>query len=91
MVASYTCLEEAIKEADIIFTGEGKMDRQTLQGKTPFGVLQLAKKYHKKVIAFSGRVEDKELLLKAGFENVYCINHEDLPLKELLKKGKDNL
>ena len=84
-------LEEAIQEADLIFTGEGKMDRQTLYGKTPLGVLHLAKKYHKPVVAFCGRCEDKEELLKAGFEDVRCINHTDEPLSILLEKGPQYL
>ena len=84
-------LEEAIQEADLIFTGEGKMDHQTLFGKTPMGVLQLAKKYHKPVVAFCGKCEDKEVLLEAGFKDVCCINHTDEPLNILLEKGAQNL
>lgn len=84
-------LEEAIKEADIIFTGEGKMDGQTLYGKTPMGVLNLAKKYNKKVIAFCGKCEDKEELIQAGFDDVRCINHTNEPLNILLEKGSEYL
>ena len=84
-------LEEAIQEADLIITGEGKTNEQTLYGKTPMGVLELAKKYHKKVIAFCGKCEDKEELIKAGFDDVRCINHIDEPLNILLEKGPVNL
>ena len=84
-------LEEAIQEADLILTGEGKMDHQTLFGKTPMGVLQLAQKYHKPVVAFCGKCEDKEVLLEAGFKDVCCINHTDEPLSVLLEKGAQNL
>ena len=47
-------LEEQIKNCDIVFTGEGRLDSQTIMGKAPAGVAKLAKKYNKKVIAFSG-------------------------------------
>lgn len=51
-------LEEDIKNADIVVTGEGRLDSQTVMGKAPAGVARLAKKYGKKVIAFSGCVTD---------------------------------
>ena len=49
-------LEEAIAQADLVITGEGRLDRQSVMGKAPVGVAKLAKKYGKKVIAFSGCV-----------------------------------
>ena len=48
--------EKEIMQADIIVTGEGRLDCQTVMGKAPIGVARLAKKYNKKVIAFSGCV-----------------------------------
>lgn len=90
-VARVTHLEEAIQEVDLVMTGEGKMDEQTLYGKTPLGVLKLAKKHHKPTVAFAGKIEDRRLLKQAGFEDVRCINHEELPLEELLKHGSENL
>ncbi|MBQ7957419.1 MAG: glycerate kinase [Clostridia bacterium] len=47
-------LEDSIKNCDIVVTGEGRLDSQTVMGKAPIGVAKLAKKYNKKVIAFSG-------------------------------------
>lgn len=47
-------LEDSIKNCDIVVTGEGRLDSQTVMGKAPIGVAKLAKKYGKKVIAFSG-------------------------------------
>ncbi len=49
-------LEEEIKDADYVITGEGRLDGQSVMGKAPVGVAVLAKKYHKKVIAFAGSV-----------------------------------
>jgi len=56
LVLEKTQLEEYIKEADIVVTGEGRLDSQTVMGKAPSGVAKIAKKYGKKVIAFSGCV-----------------------------------
>lgn len=47
-------LEQAIVNADLVVTGEGRLDEQTLMGKTPAGVARLAKRYGKKVIAVAG-------------------------------------
>ena len=52
-----THLEEKIKNADFVVTGEGRLDAQTAMGKAPVGVAKLAKKYHKPVIAFAGGIE----------------------------------
>lgn len=58
IVLRETHLEEYIKDSDIIITGEGKLDSQTIMGKAPIGVAKLAKKYNKPVIAFAGCVEE---------------------------------
>ena len=52
VVAKYCRLEEKLLDADFVFTGEGSIDRQTKEGKTPYGVAKIAKKYNKPVIAF---------------------------------------
>ena len=51
-----TKLEDDIKEADYVITGEGRLDGQTAMGKVPVGVAKLAKKYNAKVLAFAGAV-----------------------------------
>ena len=58
LVIEATSLEEKIKNADIIITGEGRLDGQSCMGKAPIGVARLAKKHGKAVIAFSGCVTD---------------------------------
>lgn len=49
-------LEQEVKDADIVITGEGRLDFQTAMGKVPVGVARLAKKYGAKVLAFAGGV-----------------------------------
>lgn len=56
IVLEETRLEDYIKEADLVITGEGMLDYQTAMGKAPVGVAQLAKKHNKPVIAFAGGV-----------------------------------
>ena len=56
IILEETGLEEYVKEADVVVTGEGRLDGQTAMGKAPVGVAGLAKKYGKTVIAFAGIV-----------------------------------
>lgn len=56
LILAQTKLEDYIKDADIIVTGEGRLDFQTAMGKAPIGVAKLAKKYSKPVLAFAGSV-----------------------------------
>ena len=56
IVLRETKLEQKIKTADVVVTGEGRLDKQTVMGKAPIGVAKLAKKYSKVVIAFAGSV-----------------------------------
>lgn len=54
LISEMTGLEQKIKKSDLVITGEGRMDEQTLHGKVPFGVLQLCKKNKKKILAING-------------------------------------
>ena len=56
IILEETKLESVIRDADLVVTGEGRLDAQTVMGKAPIGVARLAKKHGKKVIAFSGCV-----------------------------------
>ena len=56
IVLEETRLEEYVKDADIVITGEGRLDGQTVMGKAPIGVAKIAKKYLKPVVAFAGCV-----------------------------------
>ena len=63
LVADLTGLEEAIASADLVITGEGSMDAQTLMGKGPAGVAGMARVAGKQVLAFCGVAEDEASLL----------------------------
>jgi glycerate kinase len=74
IVKEQTGLEEAVKTADLVLTGEGKMDGQTKQGKTPWGVAQLAQKHGKPLLAFTGFLgEGYRELYDEGFTSVFAL------------------
>ena len=86
IVLEETKLEEYIKMADIVITGEGRLDGQTIRGKAPVGVAKLAKKYNKKVIAFAGSVsEDAVLCNEGGIDAFFPILREVKSLEEVMK------
>ncbi len=71
IVLDETHLEEDVKDADIVVTGEGRLDGQTVMGKAPAGVANLAKKYHKPVLAFSGCVAEDARACNGGGIDAY--------------------
>ena len=75
--------DQAVQDAHLIITGEGKSDRQTLMGKVPWGVLQHAQGVP--VALLSGRVENRDDLERAGFHPVLEVTPRSLPLPEALK------
>ena len=76
--------KELVADADLIVTGEGAADRQTLMGKLPTGILEQSG--HTPVYLIAGRISDREELLKAGFAHVECINPPDTSLEEAMQK-----
>ena len=74
---------DVVKDADLVITGEGSADRQTLMGKLPIGVLQQSGAVP--VCLIAGRIRDREALLRAGFSDVRCINPEGIPLQEAMR------
>jgi len=94
IVLDETRLEEYVKDADVVVTGEGRLDRQTAMGKAPIGVANIAKKYNKKVIAFSGSVtEDAFVCNEHGIDAFFPILRRIVTLEEAMKSdiAKRNL
>jgi len=79
-------LEEKIKNADIVITGEGKMDIQTQFNKAPWGIMQIAKKYNKKVKEEVKTEEKKEAKTKK--KNVVKAAREKSPKEKVKTKEK---
>ncbi|MBC2582058.1 glycerate kinase [Clostridium sp. DJ247] len=91
MVIEYAGLEEKVKDADMVWTGEGSIDFQTQYGKTPLGVATVAKKYNKPVIALAGRVgEGIDVLYGMGIDSIFGIMKGVTSLEEALVKGQEN-
>ena len=86
-IAGKTGLEEAVAKADLVITGEGKIDSQTQYGKTPFGVARVAKKHGKPVIAIAGSIgEGADVLYEKGIDAIVSILDRPLSLEEAIQK-----
>jgi glycerate kinase len=85
--------DDLLQDADLVITGEGSADRQTLMGKLPFGILQRAQKCGAPVMLIAGRIADEQQLLNAGFSRVACINPPGLPIEIALQPStaKENI
>ena len=87
IVLTETKLEELIKTADFVVTGEGRLDGQTALGKAPIGVASLAKKHQKKVLAFAGAVTpDAKECNQHGIDAFFPILRGVVTLKEAMNK-----
>ena len=87
MILKETKLEDYVKTADVVITGEGRLDFQTAMGKAPAGVAKLAKKYDKPVIAFAGSVtEDAVECNKNGIDAFFPILRGICTLDEAMNK-----
>ena len=85
--------DDLLQDADLVITGEGSADRQTLMGKLPFGILQRAQKHDVPVMLIAGRIADKQQLLDAGFSHAACINPPNTPLEIAMQPAtaKENI
>lgn len=84
LLAKLVKLEEAVRDCDLVVTGEGRIDAQTLQGKAPSGVATMAAKYGKNVVAFCGSVD-------SNFDTVASPFAEVIPIKSIAKDTPDAL
>jgi glycerate kinase len=78
-------IEEFVERADLIFTGEGKIDEQTLNGKTIAGISKLAKKHNVPVIVITGKIgENIEGMYDLGVKAIYSIVNQPMPLQKAI-------
>jgi glycerate kinase len=90
VVAEAVGLEPKMKDADLVITGEGSLDRQTLEGKTPAGVARLARKLHKPVFAIVGRAtQDREV--RELFDGVYENARPGMSQEQNMKRAAELL
>lgn len=89
-ILDITHFEEKTQGADLVITGEGKMDYQSLMGKVPFGIASRSK--GKKTIAIVGlNTADMEEVRQAGISEVIETNPNHLPFDEIKARAKEDL
>jgi len=82
--------EEKLMDIDLVITGEGKIDGQTVQGKTPIGVARKAKEYDITTIAIAGEIgKGIEKVLEDEIDAVFSAVHQDASLKEAMEKAPE--
>lgn len=89
IVVGITKLEEKMNGVNIVITGEGMMDYQTVFGKTPYGVAKLANKYKIPVIALTGAIgTGAEILYEEGFNSIFSIIDKPMTLEEAIQNSR---
>ena len=92
IVLDYTNFDEHIKEADLVLTGEGRIDVQTAYGKAPVGVARRAKKLHIPVIAIGGSMLSNHIAVyKEGIDAVFDATPSPMTLEEAYIAAKENI
>jgi len=90
IVIKITNLANALKNANLLITGEGMIDYQTAFGKTPFGVAQLARQFNIPVVAIAGSLgRDYQTLYSKGFDAIYSIVNKPMLLEEAMQRGAE--
>ena len=85
-------LAEEVADADLVITGEGRIDSQTIHGKTPIGVARCAKQFGKPVIGISGCLtDDCGVVHDHGLDAVFAVVNRAMSLPEALESASTNI
>ena len=85
-------LAKSLVDADLVITGEGRIDSQTIHGKTPVGVAKIAKSHNLPVICIAGSVKDgTDIIHQMGIDKIYSVTEGDYDLTEALKDAGHKL
>ncbi|MEE4635986.1 glycerate kinase [Pseudomonas alliivorans] len=88
VVADLTGLEQALRGADLVITGEGRFDAQTLRGKTPLGVARVAKRQRVPVIVLAGTLgEGYEQLYQHGISAAFALTSGPMDLEKACREA----
>jgi glycerate kinase len=90
LIADLVHLRERIAIAHLVITGEGRLDAQTLHGKGPMGVADMARELGKPVAAFAGAIEAEDQL-RTRFDLLCAIKPREMPLAEAILRGPELL
>lgn len=92
LIAEFVNLEEKIKLSDIIFTAEGKLDYQSLNGKVPIELGKLAKKHKKTLICLAGSIEPPyENFYRNGISAIFNIQNKPISLGKSIKEAESQI
>ncbi|PHA02672.1 glycerate 2-kinase [Bacillus pseudomycoides] len=92
IVLDYTNFNAHLQDADLVITGEGRIDAQTVYGKAPIGVAKRAKKYNLPVIAIAGAVHlNHTPIYEEGVDAVFSVVSGVMTLEEAYEMGKKNI
>jgi glycerate kinase len=81
--------DKRVKDASLVITGEGRIDGQTIYGKTPVGVAKAAKKYNIPVIGLAGSLsDDSDIVLEHGIDALYSIVPGVIPLSKAFENAE---
>lgn len=85
-------LDELVKDATLVITGEGRIDSQTIHGKVPIGVAKVAKRYNKPVIGIAGSLTaDVAVVHEHGLDAVFSVIYSICTLEEALASAAENV
>lgn len=85
-------LDQLVRDADLVITGEGRMDSQTIHGKVPCGVARIAKRYQVPVVGIAGSMTpDVEVVYDHGIDAVFSVLYSVCTLDEALSQAADNV
>ncbi|ATA18959.1 glycerate kinase [Gibbsiella quercinecans] len=85
-------LEDAVRDADLVITGEGRLDSQSIHGKTPIGVARVAKRYGLPVIGIAGSLaQDHQVVHQHGIDAAFSVIDRIVTLEQALADAAHNL
>ena len=92
LLMSYSDMEDAIAACDLVITGEGQSDRQTMFGKVPAGIIKVANRYEKPTICISGALGIGYMeLFELGFVGIYSIADRAMTFQQALENAPEKL
>ncbi|HQZ03227.1 MAG TPA: glycerate kinase [Thauera sp.] len=92
IVTAAVDLDAHVRDADLVITGEGRIDFQTIHGKTPIGVARVAKRHGKPVIGIAGSLGDKVgVVHEHGIDAVFSVLNHPCTLDEALRDAAANV
>lgn len=92
IVTEALSLADIIKDADLVITGEGRIDSQSIHGKVPVGVASIAVRFGKPVIGIGGSLSrDVSVVYQHGLNAVFSVLSRVCPLEEALNDAGENL